>query len=136
MVQREVADRLLAAPGSEPYGPLTVRVAWRASVASVRRIPADVFWPRPSVESSVVRIDRVAGSSEVDLVAAATVVDVAFAERRKTIANALRRLGSDAEVAASVAREAGLDPSERPERVAPDGFVRLTAALLEHGWTA
>jgi 16S rRNA (adenine1518-N6/adenine1519-N6)-dimethyltransferase len=136
MVQREVADRLVAEPGTEPYGPVTVRVAWRASVGSVRRVPADVFWPRPSVESTVVRVDRIAPPTDVDLAAAARVVEVAFAERRKTIANALRRLGLGADEATTVALEAGIDPAERPERVTPAGFTRLTVALLAEGWTA
>ena len=58
MVQREVGDRLVTGPGEEAYGAVSVRVAYRADARMLRRVPADVFWPRPKVDSVLVRLDR------------------------------------------------------------------------------
>ena len=77
------------------------------------------------------RLERRPPSVDVDREALFRVVDVAFAERRKTIANAARRLGLDGEVAA----EAGVAPAARPETMDLEGFARLTRVALERGWT-
>src|SRR5262245_6781 len=93
MLQREVADRLVATPGErESYGAVSIRVAYRASARVLRTVPPDVFWPRPAVGSAIVRLDRLpAPPVDVDPTVLWRVVDVAFAERRKTMRNALRR---------------------------------------------
>jgi 16S rRNA (adenine1518-N6/adenine1519-N6)-dimethyltransferase len=134
MVQREVADRLLAAPGDEAYGPLAVRVAHAADVRFVRRVPADVFWPKPTVDSAIVRLDRHAPPVGAEPAALFRVADAAFEQRRKTIANAVRRLGASAEEATRVCAAAGVEPSQRPERIDLAGFARLTGALVATGW--
>ena len=98
MVQREVGERFAAAPGQEGYGAVSVRVAYRAAATIVRRVPASVFWPRPKVASVVVRFDRLdAPPVDVEPERLWRVVDAGFAERRKTMRNALRRLGLDLE---------------------------------------
>ncbi|MGA9160116.1 MAG: 16S rRNA (adenine(1518)-N(6)/adenine(1519)-N(6))-dimethyltransferase RsmA [Actinomycetota bacterium] len=135
MVQREVGERLVAGPGDEAYGAVSVRVAYRADARVVRRVPADVFWPRPKVDSVLVRLDVRPPSVAVDPTALFAVVDEGFAERRKTMANALRRLGLDAADAADVLRAADLDPSTRAERLGLDGFARIAATMLRRGWT-
>jgi 16S rRNA (adenine1518-N6/adenine1519-N6)-dimethyltransferase len=134
MVQREVADRLLAAPGGESYGPLALRVAYAADVRLVRRVPADVFWPTPTVDSAIVRLDRRDAPLAVDPAAMFRVVEVAFEQRRKTLANAIRRLGATREEAAAICVAAGVDPAQRPQRTDLAGFARVTEGLVASGW--
>jgi 16S rRNA (adenine1518-N6/adenine1519-N6)-dimethyltransferase len=136
MVQREVGERLVAVPGSEPYGAVSVRVAYRAEARIVRRVPAEVFWPRPNVDSVLVRMEPRPPSVNADPAALFAVVDEGFAERRKTMANALRRLGLPADRAAAVLRRAGLEPSTRAERLSLDAFDRVAGAILAEGWRA
>ena len=135
MVQREVGDRLVARPGEEAYGAVSVRVAYRADARVLRRVPADVFWPRPKVDSVLVRLDPRPPTVLADPGALFAVVDEGFAERRKTMANALRRLGRDAEDAAEILRSIDLDPGVRAERLGLNEFARIAGAMLERGWT-
>ncbi len=126
MVQREVGERLAAAPGDEHFGAASLRVAYRASASLVRRVPATVFWPRPKVDSVVVRLDRLAAPPvTVDERSLWRVVDGAFAERRKTMRNALRRLGLDGATADEVLSDAGISSSARPEEVGLAGFAAI-----------
>lgn len=134
MVQKEVGERLVAAPGDEAYGTVSVRVAYRADARLVRRIPAEVFWPRPNVDSVLVRLVPHGPPVDVDPVALFSVVDEAFAERRKTMANALRRLGLGLSDANRILSDRGVDPSTRAERLGLEDFARVTASLLAEGW--
>jgi 16S rRNA (adenine1518-N6/adenine1519-N6)-dimethyltransferase len=136
MVQREVGERLVAEPGSNAYGAVSVRVAYRARAHIVRRVPAEVFWPRPNVDSVLVRIDPGPPAVDVDPADLFAVVDEGFAERRKTMANALRRLGLPTARAAGVLRIAELEPKTRAERLSLEAFARVTNAMLEEGWKA
>jgi 16S rRNA (adenine1518-N6/adenine1519-N6)-dimethyltransferase len=135
MVQREVGERLVARPGEEAYGAVSVRVAYRADARVIRRVPADVFWPRPKVDSVLVRLDPRPPAVDVDPAALFAVVDEGFAERRKTMANALRRLGRDPGEAAEILRAVDPDPSVRAERLGLDAFAAIARAMLERGWT-
>jgi 16S rRNA (adenine1518-N6/adenine1519-N6)-dimethyltransferase len=130
MVQREVGERLVAAPGEDPYGIPSVRVAYRAEGAVVRRVPRSVFWPRPKVESVIVRLVRrdqaPVGVDEARLWA---VVDAGFAERRKTMRNALRRLGVDGDTADRVLSTAAVDPAARAETLSLEDFARIAEAF-------
>jgi 16S rRNA (adenine1518-N6/adenine1519-N6)-dimethyltransferase len=130
MVQREVAARFLAGPGEPHYGPVGLRVARVARTELLRRVPPGVFWPRPSVSSAVVRIDRLdrpaVATDEARLWA---VVDAAFAERRKTIRAALVRLGVDTARSAELLKECRIDPRARAERLSLQDFARLAGAL-------
>jgi 16S rRNA (adenine1518-N6/adenine1519-N6)-dimethyltransferase len=134
MVQREVGERLVAGPGEEAYGTVSLRVAYRAEAEVVRRIPAAVFWPRPNVDSVLVRIVPQPPPVAVDPGDLFAVVEGAFAERRKTMANAIRRLGLPREDAERVLGVAGVDPSARPERVGLTEFAAVTESLLATGW--
>jgi 16S rRNA (adenine1518-N6/adenine1519-N6)-dimethyltransferase len=131
MLQREVADRLVATPAErEAYGAVSLRVAYRASARVLRTVPPDVFWPRPAVGSAIVRFDSLdAPPVEVDPTAMWRVVDVAFAERRKTMRNALRRLGLSPTVADSALIQAEVDPDARPETLDLEAFARLASAV-------
>ena len=130
MVQREVGERLIAVPGDGAYGVPSLRVAYRAEGSLVRRVPPSVFWPRPKVESVVVRLlrrDRAPVDVSEDRLW--RVVDAGFAERRKTMRNAVRRLGVDAGRADEVLRAAGIDPSARAETLSLQDLARLANAL-------
>jgi 16S rRNA (adenine1518-N6/adenine1519-N6)-dimethyltransferase len=131
MVQREVAERLVATPAErEAYGAVSLRVAYRATARVLRAVPPDVFWPRPTVGSAIVRMDRLPTPPvDVDAVALWRVVDVAFAERRKTMRNALRRLGLSPTVADAALAQAGVDPDARPETLDLATFARLVSAV-------
>jgi 16S rRNA (adenine1518-N6/adenine1519-N6)-dimethyltransferase len=119
MVQREVGERLAASPGSGVYGAISVKVAYWAAAKIVGAVPASVFMPRPNVESVLVEITRrtppdVAPAQLFDLVRAA------FGHRRKMLRRSLRERVTAEQFAA-----AGIEPSDRPEDVGLDGWVRL-----------
>jgi len=129
MVQREVGERLVASPGDEAFGAVSLRVAYRAEARVVRRVPPTVFWPEPSVESVLVRLERrppPVATAEGELF---RLVDEGFAQRRKTMANALVRLGMKREAAAGALEAAGLDPKVRAEELGLEDFARLAEAL-------
>ncbi|HVH53516.1 MAG TPA: 16S rRNA (adenine(1518)-N(6)/adenine(1519)-N(6))-dimethyltransferase RsmA [Actinomycetota bacterium] len=133
MVQREVGERLTAQPGDDAYGAASVRVAYRARAELVRRVPADVFWPRPKVESVTVRLTPRPAPVDADRAALFRVVDEGFAERRKTMGNALRRLGLDASSAARVLSESRVEPDIRAERLGLPEFARIAETLRREG---
>jgi 16S rRNA (adenine1518-N6/adenine1519-N6)-dimethyltransferase len=130
MVQREVGERFAATPGQEGYGAVSVRVAYRAAATIVRRVPASVFWPRPKVASVVVRLDRLdtlpVGADPERLW---RVVDAGFAERRKTMRNALRRIGLDLAAADAVLASCGVASSARAEELDLATFAAIGEAL-------
>lgn len=121
MLQKEVVDRLTAAPGSADYGRLTVTVAARAQAESLFEVGSGAFRPPPRVVSAVVRITpRPAPFPIHDLATFDRVVTAAFGQRRKTLTNALRGV-----LDADNIRAAGIDPGLRAERLAPADFARL-----------
>lgn len=128
LVQREVADRLTAAPGSKEYGALTVNVAAVARAETLFRVPAGAFSPPPKVESAVVRITPLAepfvtAAEEKTL---RRLVQGAFGMRRKQMRRVIRTLRSlDAEAADQVLQRAGIDPEARPETLSVEQFVKL-----------
>jgi 16S rRNA (adenine1518-N6/adenine1519-N6)-dimethyltransferase len=133
MVQEEVAERLNAEPGAHDYGPTSLRIAYRAEVEILRSVPATVFWPRPHVGSSVVSLrPRPAsrpGPDGADAAGLFHVIDVAFAERRKTMRSALRRLGVPAPQVAEVLRSAEIDPDARPGSLPLERFAAVAERI-------
>ena len=127
MVQREIADRLRAAPGSKTYGSPSVMAQLSCRVGMLRAVDPAVFNPRPRVGSALVRMERVAPWPGD---AVARVVRAAFAHRRKALARsvALAGVASRERVRAALER-AGLDPGARAEALAPEDFLRLAADL-------
>jgi 16S rRNA (adenine1518-N6/adenine1519-N6)-dimethyltransferase len=105
-------------------------VAYRAVGTLVRRVPPSVFWPRPKVESVIVRLVR-RGEPAVAVAEDRlwAVVDAGFAERRKTMRNALRRLGVEGGDADELLAAAGVDPSARAETLSLEEFARIAEAL-------
>jgi 16S rRNA (adenine1518-N6/adenine1519-N6)-dimethyltransferase len=123
MVQREVAERFAATPGSKAYGAVSVKVAYWASARVVGLVPASVFVPRPNVESALVRIDR-RQPPEVDRVAMFALVRTAFGQRRKMLRRSLSEI-VDAEMFAAAA----VAPDARPEQLELAEWVALTHAV-------
>ena len=105
-------------------------MAYRAVATLVRRVPPSVFWPRPKVESVIVRlVRRDEPAVAVDEVRLWAVVDAGFAERRKTMRNALRRLGVEGGDADEILAAAGVDPSARAETLSIEEFARIAERL-------
>jgi 16S rRNA (adenine1518-N6/adenine1519-N6)-dimethyltransferase len=129
MVQREVGERLAAGPGEDAYGAVSLRVAYRASVRVLRRVPPSVFWPEPNVESVLLRLERRPPPVDVPRGELFRLVDEGFRQRRKTLAGALVRLGVDRSEAGSALEGAGLDPRVRAEALGLEDFARLAEAL-------
>jgi 16S rRNA (adenine1518-N6/adenine1519-N6)-dimethyltransferase len=126
MVQAEVADRLVAPPGSRTYGVPSVKAAWYADVRRAGAIGRAVFWPAPNVDSGLVAFSR-RDPPPGDRVAVFAVVDAAFAQRRKTLRAALAGWAGSPVEAERRLRAAGIDPSARGEVLAVDDFARLAA---------
>jgi 16S rRNA (adenine1518-N6/adenine1519-N6)-dimethyltransferase len=129
MLQREVADRLVATPGSKEYGVLSILVGHAADVETVLKLPAGAFRPPPKVLSSLVRLRFRAPDPPVrDLAMFGRMVQAVFTRRRKTMANALLALddGVPPRLRPSEALAAAeLDPSRRPETLSTAEFARL-----------
>jgi len=134
MIQRDVADRLLAQPGSRDYSSLTVLHRLCVTPRREREIASGDFFPVPGVRSSFVRmrpVDEPATAAELARIE--RIVRAAFGQRRKTLANALRGAGLDAAVAAC--ERAGIDPRTRAEQLPPDAFAALARAFAALGAT-
>ena len=130
MVQKEVADRLAAAPGSRVYGVPSVKARWYCAVEPAGNVGTSVFWPVPHVDSGLVRMTRhEAPPSHAGRAAVFAVVDAAFAQRRKTLRSALAGLAGSATAAETALRAAGIDPSLRGEQLDVADFARLADAL-------
>jgi len=115
-IQREVGERLAARAGDGSYGAVSIRVEWFAEAEVVRRVPATVFWPPPKVESVIVRLTpRSKPPVEADPEVLFRLVGEGFAQRRKTMANALRRLGASSEEARRALEACGLRADVRAE---------------------
>jgi 16S rRNA (adenine1518-N6/adenine1519-N6)-dimethyltransferase len=127
MVQREVADRLAADPGSSAYGVLSVVVQVQAEVSRVLTVGAKSFHPVPAIASAVVRItprneDRPDAGERRRVTA---LVHAAFGRRRKTLSNALKPFG----ITADALEAAGVDPRRRGETLSPSEFRALARSL-------
>ena len=128
LVQREVADRLSAAPGTKEYGALTVNVAAVARAETLFKVPAGAFTPPPKVESAVVRITPLATPlvTPEEERPFRLLVQGAFGMRRKQMRRVLRSLRAlDAESADAILHTTGIDPMARPETLTPAQFVAL-----------
>lgn len=139
MVQAEVADRMMAQPGTKNYGAYTVKLSLYAQPAGRFSVSEGNFFPPPRVKSAVLRLDRRKDVLEKDLIeATALMADAAFANRRKTIANSCRTFfkqhpdQSDVtpEVLKTIFEQAGIDPAVRGEQLDRDAFLALGEAYL------
>ncbi len=130
MVQAEVADRLAATPGNKIYGVPSAKVAWYASARRTLTIGRNVFYPVPNVDSALVKIER---HPQPDTAATReqvfAVVDAAFAQRRKTLRQALAGLAGSAGAAQEALERAGVSPTARGETLDIDQFAAVAQQL-------
>jgi 16S rRNA (adenine1518-N6/adenine1519-N6)-dimethyltransferase len=132
LVQREVAERVVAPPGSKTYGALSVNVQGFAHAELVGRVPPGAFRPPPAVESAILRViprdDPVVPDDSSDRFR--TLVQEAFSLRRKQMRRVVRTVASlDAEAADAILEAAAINPEARPETLSPADFARLLTAL-------
>jgi 16S rRNA (adenine1518-N6/adenine1519-N6)-dimethyltransferase len=126
MVQSEVADRLVASPGSKIYGVPSVKMAWYAEAVRVGTVPPTVFWPVPTVDSGLVSIARrpppetTASREQVFMI-----IDAAFGQRRKMLRGALAGLAGAPALASERLVAAGVDPQSRGETLSVSDFARI-----------
>lgn len=128
MVQLEVADRLVAAPGSKIYGVPSAKMAWYAEAVRAGTVGPHVFWPVPNVDSGLVRITRrepPAGDRDATF----AVVDAAFAQRRKMLRAALGKLFGSSTAASEAIEAAGCEPTARGETLTIQDFARIAERL-------
>lgn len=133
MVQKEVADRLAAKPGSKIYGTPSVKLAWYGTAERAGTIGRNVFWPAPNVDSALVKFTRTHTPNDSDDAAADEalrkvtfhLIDAAFGQRRKTLHAALKH-----EVSAEVFERAGIDPTRRGETLTISEFTALAQATI------
>jgi len=134
MIQKEVAQRLVAEPGGRDYGILTVLLGTLFEIRVVRTVPPSVFWPRPEVDSAVVRLVPGREVAAETYAAFAATVKGLFAQRRKKLGSRLRDgFGLTASQVEAVIAAAGLDADSRPEQIAADDMLRLAGQLAREG---
>lgn len=134
MFQKELADRIMAASGNKIYGRLSIRVQYYAKVVPLIMVSASSFYPRPQVDSKVLRIDfqdpvSYAAKDESLLF---RVVEAAFSQRRKTIKNAMKggNLGMTPQAILNVLVNAKIDPRRRPETLSVKEFVDISNLIV------
>jgi 16S rRNA (adenine1518-N6/adenine1519-N6)-dimethyltransferase len=132
MVQREVAQRLAADPGSRVYGVPSVKARWFGDVRQAGHVGRAVFWPVPNVDSGLVEVIRTAPPRvDVERADVFAAVDAAFSQRRKMLRSALAGWAGGADRARAVLESAGVDPTARGEALDVAQFAALAAARRE-----
>lgn len=130
MFQREVADRIVAHPGTKAYGRLSVLSQWRTTPRIIMNLPADAFTPPPKVASAVVEfIPRASPAPTCKVATLGRVTGAAFGQRRKMLRQSLKQATPMPEL---LLKEAGIEPTERAERLTVEDFARM-AAILDRG---
>jgi len=132
MVQREVAERMAAAPGGKTYGVLSVWVQLYARISRVRSLSRSIFHPVPNVDSSLVVLDRLGPEEQpaVPVGQLTRVIQAAFSQRRKTLTNCLASgLGISRPEALELVRSLALSADIRAERLSPRDFVALAQLI-------
>jgi 16S rRNA (adenine1518-N6/adenine1519-N6)-dimethyltransferase len=122
MFQREVAERIVAAPGTKSYGRLSVLAGWRTEAKILFDVARLAFVPPPKVTSSIVRLTPQQEPLPCDALALQRVTEAAFGQRRKMLRQSLKTLGVDP---AAILAEAAIDPTLRAEEIPVEGFVAL-----------
>lgn len=124
MFQREVAQRIVATPGSDAYGRLGVLAGWRTDARISFDVPPQAFTPPPKVTSSVVHLVPRAKPLDADVKKLGRVTEAAFGQRRKMLRQSLKSLGGEA-----LLQAVGIDATRRAETLSVEEFVRLTNAV-------
>jgi 16S rRNA (adenine1518-N6/adenine1519-N6)-dimethyltransferase len=136
MVQKEVADRITARPGSKGFGGLSVMSQIHARITDSVAVSAEAFFPRPKVRSTILKIELLPQPLVVgeDLRCVRALVRAAFGRRRKTLGNALTAgLSSHRGSIEAVLEATQIDPRRRGETLSPGEFVRLARSLRQRG---
>jgi 16S rRNA (adenine1518-N6/adenine1519-N6)-dimethyltransferase len=133
MVQAEVADRLAAPPGSRTYGVPSIKGAWYAQMRRAGSVSRSVFWPVPGVDSALVAFTRRPAPSTVVRELVFSLVDAAFAQRRKTLRAALAGWAGSPTAAQELLEAAGLSSTARGEALSVEDFARLATAAVDTG---
>jgi 16S rRNA (adenine1518-N6/adenine1519-N6)-dimethyltransferase len=134
MVQAEVADRLVAPPGSRTYGVPSAKLAWYCSSRRVGSVPPTVFWPVPNVDSGLVElVRREPPSTTATREQVFAVVDAAFSQRRKMLRQALSGLFGSSAAASAAMISAGVDPQARGEVLGIADFARIAETVPSAG---
>ena len=129
MVQSEVADRLVAKPGSKNYGSPSVKATWWSEMSSAGGVARSIFWPVPNVDSSLVRFIRHEPAGDETLRQQTfTIIDAAFAQRRKMLRAALSGLMGGSSGASAIIESAGIDPTIRGEALVLADFIKIAQA--------
>jgi 16S rRNA (adenine1518-N6/adenine1519-N6)-dimethyltransferase len=128
MLQKEVVERICAAPGNKQYGRLSIMIQYQCAATQLFVVPPEAFDPPPKVESAIIYLQPLSQNrgGEVALAALNQIVTQAFSQRRKTIANTLKKL-----VTSETFEQVGIDPSQRPETVSVEQYVQLTQGFLQ-----
>lgn len=131
MVQKEVADRMVAGPGNKQYGSLTVFVNFYSEPRILLTVPKTVFMPQPKVDSAVIRLNIKENNTDVDRKLFFKVVKAAFSQRRKTILNSLsnKDLGLDKEKTKEILEKCNISPNERAENLKIEDFIKISKTL-------
>ena len=129
MFQKEVAERIIAKPGSKAYGRLGVLAQWKSTPSVVMELPPEAFTPPPKVHSAVVHLEALAEPrfpAPAGLLS--STVAMAFNQRRKMLRSSLKSAAPDIETAL---RDAGLEPTARAEEISLEGFCALARRLAK-----
>ena len=126
LVQAEVAERLVAKPGSKVYGAPSVKMAWYANASLRSQVSRNVFWPVPNVDSSLVYFEKRANPFHQSLREKVfALIDAAFAQRRKTLRQALQQWAGSPDRAQKILEECGISPQARGEQLSVEQFIEL-----------
>ncbi|WFA10468.1 16S rRNA (adenine(1518)-N(6)/adenine(1519)-N(6))-dimethyltransferase RsmA [Tissierella sp. Yu-01] len=131
MVQKEVAERMIATPGSKSYGSLSVFVNFYTNPQIVVKVPNTVFMPKPKIDSAVIKLEIKDNLPDIDREKFFKVVKAAFSKRRKTIINALSTYGFDVEkdIIRDALEKSGIKQEERAENISVEDFIKLSTIL-------
>ena len=132
MFQREVAERLVAVPGSKAYGRLSVMTGWLAEAKILFDVPRQAFTPPPKITSSIVQLRPRTRTEDLAFEVMETVVAAAFNQRRKMLRASLKTLGGDTE---GWLRDAEIEPTDRAEVLSVADFVRLSQVFANRSAT-
>ncbi|QWT17453.1 16S rRNA (adenine(1518)-N(6)/adenine(1519)-N(6))-dimethyltransferase RsmA [Collinsella sp. zg1085] len=139
MVQKEVADRIAAHPGTKAYGAYTAKLGLYVQVTGRFEVPPRCFMPAPHVDSAVIRLDRRTTydgfeiPAELELAALERVIDACFVQRRKTVRNSMTAAGFDKTLLDAAFEQSGIAATSRGETLALPDFIRLATALVALG---
>jgi 16S rRNA (adenine1518-N6/adenine1519-N6)-dimethyltransferase len=128
MFQREVAERIVAGPGSKTYGRLSVLAGWRTQAKILFDVKPSAFVPPPKVTSSLVQLIPHATPLPCAAKALQRVTGAAFGQRRKMLRQSLKTLGVDP---GALLEQAGIEPTARAEEIPVEGFVRMAGAFVK-----